>query len=494
MSTDTPNASTHDTSPRTRATTLSALRQKFIEGTYTPTDALTDAQAVITETDQDIHAFLEVFASAEAAAAVATERYEQEGADTPALLGMPLAIKNNILIKGERTTAGSKILEQYTATYDATIISKLRAAGAVFVGGTNMDEFAMGSATENSAFGPTQNPHDQSRVPGGSSGGSAAAVAMGAVPAAIGTDTGGSIRQPASFCGLVGFKPTYGAVSRSGLIAMGSSFDQAGPLTNSVADAELLHTTMAGQDPLDMTTLPPDAYPTVKTKDTYRIGIPRHFLAEGVDADVLAVLDTEITKLTAAGHEVVDIELPLIAKSLPAYYISIFAEVSSNLARYDGMRYGLRVEGDDLLGDYLNSRSAGLGAEVKRRILMGTYVLSAGYYDAFYGKSEAFRDMARAELAEVYQTVDAILLPTAPTPAFKIGELSDPVAVYAQDIFTVPVNLTGIPAISLPVGTVEREGTPLPVGMQYVAPHGGDARLFDIGKRMFDDSPTAESV
>jgi aspartyl-tRNA(Asn)/glutamyl-tRNA(Gln) amidotransferase subunit A len=467
-------------------TTITELRKRFVAGTYTPSEALEDAFAVIKEKDGEIHAFLDVYEDAREEAKRATERYKEEGDAAPALLGIPVAIKNNILIKGKKATAASKMLENYTATYDATVIAKLREAGAIIVGSTNLDEFAMGSSTENSAFGPTKNPLDPARVPGGSSGGSAAAVAMGAVPAALGTDTGGSVRQPASFCGLIGYKPTYGAVSRYGLIAMGSSFDQAGPLTSSVADAELIHNVIAGKDPMDATTIAPDSYPAVPLKDTYTIGVPRHFLAGGVDPDVLAAFEAHIAELTAAGHTVVDVELPLFEKGLAAYYISIPAEVSSNLARYDGMRYGLHVEGESLLDVYENTRAAGFGPEVKRRILLGTYVLSSGYYDAYYAKAEAVRELMREELRSVFVKVDLVLTPATPTPAFLFGAHADPLSLYKEDIFTVPVNLTGVPAISLPGGTVERDGIQLPVGVQYIAPHGGDARLFDIGKKVYD--------
>lgn len=467
--------------------TISELRQKFESGSYTPTDAWQESVDVIQEKDDEVHAYLDVFADAKEAAATATKRYE-EGGELPPLLGVPIAVKNNILIKGKRATAASKILENYEASYDATIIERLRAAGAVFIGATNMDEFAMGSSTENSAYGPTKNPHDTNRVPGGSSGGSAAAVAMGSVPAAIGTDTGGSIRQPASYCGLVGLKPTYGAVSRSGLIAMGSSLDQAGPLTHTVADAEILHNVMAGKDTRDMTTIDEATYPKIETKETYTFGVPRSFLADGIDEDVMREFDAHVEALKAAGHTVVNIELPLFEQGLAAYYIVMPAEVSSNLARFDGMRYGTRKEGEDLLAEYLNSRAEGFGAEVKRRILLGTYVLSAGYYDAYYGKAEAVRVRMRDELNEQFKNVDCILTPTAPTPAFSMGEKSDPLAMYRQDIFTVPVNLTGVPALSLPTGSVERDGVKLPVGVQYIAPHAGEARLFDIGKRMYDDA------
>lgn len=466
--------------------TISELRKQFIAGTYTPLDAYRDMRAAIDARDKEIHAFLDVYDDAEAAAKEATERYTQEGEKAPALLGMPLAIKNNILIKGKRATAASKILEHYVAPYDATVIVRLREAGASFMGGTNLDEFAMGSSTENSAFGVTRNPLDPTRVPGGSSGGSAAAVAMGAAVAALGTDTGGSVRLPASFCGLVGYKPTYGAISRHGLIAMGSSLDQAGSMTHSVADAELLFNIMAGKDTYDATTIIPDTYPEVPLKEKYRVGIPRDFLSEGMDADVLTRFNETIEMLTQAGHDVVDVSLPLMKRGLAAYYIVIPAEVSSNLARYDGVRYGLRVEGDTLLEDYLKTRAAGFGPEVKRRMLLGTYVLSAGYYDAYYGKAEQARELMRREFNEVMKTVDLVMTPTAPTPAFKIGEKADPLAMYLADIFTVPVNLMGVPAISIPAGTVLREGIQLPVGVQYIAPHGGDARLFDIGKRIFD--------
>ena len=465
---------------------IAEMKAAFIAGTFTPTQAVEESLAVIAKKNPDINAFLDVYEDAKEAAKVATEAYKN-GGELPPLLGVPLAIKNNILIKGKRATGASKILEHYTATYDATIIKRLREAGAIFVGSTNMDEFAMGGSTENSAFGVTKNPLDTKRVPGGSSGGSAAAVAMEAVPAAIGTDTGGSVRQPASFCGLVGFKPTYGAVSRFGLMAMGSSLDQAGPLTRTVADAELLHTVMAGLDTNDATTIAPDTYPTLEEKATYTFGVPRSFLKNGVDADVLATFEEHAASLKAQGHTVIDIDLPLFEKGLAAYYIVMPAEVSSNLARYDGIRYGFSAEGKDLLDVYQKSRAQGFGAEVKRRILLGTYVLSSGYYDAYYGKAELVRRKMRQELADVFKTVDIILTPTAPTPAFKIGEQENPLAMYSQDIFTVPVNLTGVPALTFPMGTVSRDDIALPVGVQYIAPLGGDARLFSIGKKIYDE-------
>jgi aspartyl-tRNA(Asn)/glutamyl-tRNA(Gln) amidotransferase subunit A len=473
--------------------TISELRAAYLAGTRTPTQVVTEAFAQIEKMDPEIHAFLAVYKDeALEAAKVATSQYASEGAAAPALLGIPVAVKNNILVKGKPATAASKILENYIASYDATIVMKLKTAGAIIIGATNMDEFAMGGSTEHSAFGPTKNPVDITRVPGGSSGGSAAAVAMGAVPVAIGTDTGGSVRQPASYCGVVGFKSTYGAVSRYGLIAMGSSLDQAGPLTHTVADAELVHTTMAGLDTADATTIATDTYPVVPVKDTYTIGVPRAFLASGVDADVLASFESQLESLKALGHTIVDIELPMFEAGLAAYYIVMPAEVSSNLARFDGIRYGLSEEGADLLAVYENSRATGFGDEVKQRILLGTYVLSSGYYDAYYGKAELVRTKMREELDTVFKTVDIIATPTAPTPAFELGAKEDPISMYRQDIFTVPVNLTGVPAISIPMGTVERGDKSLPVGIQYIGPHSGDARLFDLGKRTYDNTLTTQ--
>jgi len=452
-----------------------------------------DYLAVIKTSDPEIHAFLATYESeALAAAEQATAAYAAGTIADQPLLGVPLAIKNNILIKDQLATAASKMLENYTAIYDATIIERLRAAGAIFIGSTNMDEFAMGGSTESSAFGPTKNPHDLARVPGGSSGGSAAAVAAGMAPAAIGTDTGGSVRQPASYCGLVGHKPTYGAVSRYGLMAMGSSLDQAGPLTHTVADARLLHSVMAGVDPMDATTITDDTYPKVATKDTYTFGVPHGFMADGVDPEVLALFEAHVASLVAAGHSVVDIELPLFEQGLAAYYIVMPAEVSSNLARYDGIRYGHSADGKDLLEVYEQSRAQGFGSEVKRRILLGTHVLSSGYYDAYYGKAQIVRRKMRAELAEVFQSVDMIIMPTAPTPAFKLGEQADPLSMYRQDIFTVPVNLAGVPAISFPMGTVDQGGSLLPVGVQYIAPHAGDERLFDAGMKIYDATLTSK--
>lgn len=425
----------------------------------------------------ELNAFLEIFDADETAIETAQKRID--AGDKSLLVGIPLAIKDNILIQGHIASAASKMLENYTASYDATVITKLREAGALFLGRANMDEFAMGGSTEHSAYGSTKNPIDPTRVPGGSSGGSAAAVAAHMCIAALGTDTGGSIRQPASHTGLVGLKPTYGAVSRSGLIAMGSSLDQAGPLAKSVEDAQILFDAITGIDPLDSTTLPAGLYKNTDTVEKLRIGVPRHLLEKGVDADVLATFDAALAKLEALGHTIVDISLPTSSYALAAYYVVMPAEVSANLARLDGIRYGAAKRGETLLDDYVLSRTEGFGEETRRRILLGTFVLSSGYIDAYYRKAEAARALLRKEYATAFDTCDVVAFPTTPTPAFKFGEKSgDPVAMYLEDVFTVTANLTGTPAISVPMGTVEREGVQLPVGIQFTAPHQGENRLF----------------
>ncbi|MDZ4226202.1 MAG: Asp-tRNA(Asn)/Glu-tRNA(Gln) amidotransferase subunit GatA [Patescibacteria group bacterium] len=433
--------------------------------------------------NKELNAYLEVFDDVEAQAKEADALRQAQGERAHPLLGIPLAIKDNILIEGRIASAASKILEGYIASYDATVIRKLKEAGAVFVGRTNMDEFAHGATTENSAFGPTKNPHDTSRVPGGSSGGSAAAVAANMALGALGTDTGGSIREPASFCGIVGLKPTYGAVSRSGLVAMGSSFDQAGPLAKTVEDAELIFNAIAGHDPLDSTTTDELLYQ--KRAPKKKIGVPRHLLQKGVDEDLLKQFEASLTAYKAQGYEIIDVELPSAGLALASYYILIPAEVSANLARFDGVRYGLSLTGASQWEDYAKTRGEGFGAEARRRIMLGTYVLSAGYYDAYFGKATAARNKLRTEVTAVLESVDAIATPAAPSPAPKLGEkTADPLAMYLLDIFTVTANLTGTPAISLPMGTVEREGKALPVGLQFIAAHGGEATLFSLGKEL----------
>lgn len=432
----------------------------------------------------ELNAYLELFSADEESIARAQERIDTEGHAAPLLCGIPLAMKDNILIEGRIASAASKMLEGYRATYDATITRKLKEAGALFLGRTNMDEFAMGSSTEHSAFGPSKNPIDPARVPGGSSGGSSAAVAGHLALGGLGTDTGGSIRQPAAHTGLVGMKPTYGAVSRSGLIALGSSLDQAGPLAKTVADAKALFETLRGQDPLDATTIADTTYPLPDAKETLRIGVPFHLLEEGLDADVRARFDETLARLAEEGHTIVDVALPTSGYALPAYYVIMPAEASTNLARFDGMRYGLSERGATLLEDYVKSKTAGFGAETIRRILLGTFVLSSGYIDAYYKKAEGARSVLRAEYDAAFASCDVIAFPTTPSPAFVFGGKSDPVSMYLEDVFTVTANLTGMPAISVPMGTVERDGVSLPTGIHFTAPLGADDLLFRIGAKV----------
>ncbi|HEY4528130.1 MAG TPA: Asp-tRNA(Asn)/Glu-tRNA(Gln) amidotransferase subunit GatA, partial [Candidatus Paceibacterota bacterium] len=387
---------------------------------------------------------------------------------------------DNILIKGKMVGAASKILEGYTASYDSAVIKKLREAGAIFLGRTNMDEFAMGSSTENSAYGPTKNPYDESRVPGGSSGGSAAAVAADMALAALGSDTGGSIRQPAAFCGVVGLKPTYGAVSRSGLIAMASSLDQIGPLAKSVRDAEIIFDVIRGRDEKDATSLELEAELPYGSSASKTIGIPKeYFLKEGMDVKVSEKISEATEFLKSQGFGIKEVSLPYTQYALAAYYIVMPAEVSANLARFDGMRYGPREGGKSLLEVYAKTREKGFGTEARRRIILGTYVLSAGYHDAYYGRAQKVRHLIRKDFEDEFKNVDLILTPTTPTLAFKIGEKTeDPLSMYLADIFTVPANLAGVPAISVPFGKVGN----LPVGVQLIAPWFEERRLFEVGK------------
>ncbi len=398
------------------------------------------------------------------------------------LTGIPYAVKDNILVENHIASAGSKILSNYTASYNATVIEKLNAAGAICIGRTNMDEFAMGSSTENSAYGVTKNPVDMLRVPGGSSGGSAAAVAMDGALFALGSDTGGSIRQPAAFCGIVGMYPTYGCVSRYGAIAMGSSLDQIGPFTKNVRDAEIVLDCISGNDPMDATTLSVETRAKLAEKKSGKvIGVPRHLLElDGIDAQVKENFNQSIEKLKNAGYEIRDIQLPNAHLGLAAYYIVMPAEVSSNLSRYDGMRYGVQKRGTDLLETYLKSRHDGFGPETRRRVMLGTYVLSAGYYDAYYNKALKVREVIKQDFKKAFDAgVDAVLVPTTPTTAFKPGEKSDPLSMYLADIFTVTANLTHMPAISVPSG---KDTNGLPFGIQFTADEGREKVLFDIAK------------
>jgi aspartyl-tRNA(Asn)/glutamyl-tRNA(Gln) amidotransferase subunit A len=432
----------------------------------------------IEERNPEVGAYLEVFDDVKAQAEIADQKIAR--GEGTALTGIPLGIKDNILIEGKSVSAASKMLQGYRATYDATVISKLKEAGSVFLGRTNMDEFAMGSSTEHSVYGKTSNPYDLTRVPGGSSGGSAAAVAMDGAVAALGSDTGGSVRQPASFCGLVGLKPTYGSVSRSGLIAMGSSLDVIGTLTRCVEDAQILFEGIRGKDALDATSHAGGELPA----EGKRIGVPRSFLSKGLDDDVRARFEESLTALKERGYSIIDVDLPSLSHALATYYIIMPAEASTNLARFDGVKYGLHQEGKTLLEDYLLSRGEGFGKEVQRRIMLGTYVLSHGYYDAYYTKAQEARARMRQDLAEVFETVDVLATPTTPTPAFTFGAKKDPLSMYLEDIFTVPANIAGIPALSVPMGEVIREGVNLPIGLQFMGPHNGEAALFAMGKAL----------
>ena len=436
----------------------------------------------IEEQDNNVHAFLEVFDDALAQADEA-DRKIAGGVDLP-LLGIPVAIKDNMLMEGKRATAGSKILEGFVAPYDSTVVKKLKDAGAIILGRTNMDEFAMGSSTESSAYGVTKNPHDSSRVPGGSSGGSAAAVAANFVLAALGSDTGGSIRQPAAFCGVVGLKPTYGRVSRSGLIALASSLDQIGPFAKTASDAEILHEVLKGRDPLDSTTISEEMYPS-RRKFSKVIGVPRAFVgSEGIDDSVRNNFREVVKKFKSLGYEVRDVELPHIKYSLATYYIIMPAEASSNLARFDGVKYGLHRDGKDVIEDYFKTRGEGFGKEARRRIILGAYVLSSGYYDEYYGSALKMKRLITEELNETFGEIDLILTPTTPTPAFKLGEkTTEPLLMYLADIFTVPANIAGLPSISLPSGLA---GT-LPLGILLTAGLGREDNLFTAGKEFLGE-------
>lgn len=427
----------------------------------------------------ELHAVLEFFD--EPGRIVKAQKMIDDGT-SHLLTGIPYMVKDNILIDGHIASASSKMLENYKAAYSATVIEKLDAVGAIPIGRTNMDEFAMGSSTENSAFGVTKNPHDMTRVPGGSSGGSAAAVAADMCLFALGTDTGGSIRQPAAFCGIVGMHPTYGAVSRYGAIAMGSSLDQIGPLAKNVSDAQIVFDTIKGEDKMDATTLSSETKKTLSEKKSGKvIGVPRHLLEmEGIDASVKKNFDESVEKLKNAGYEIRNIQLPNAHLGLAVYYIIMPAEVSSNLGRYDGMRYGLRAPAKDLLQTYMQSREVGFGPETRRRIMLGTYVLSAGYYDAYYTKALKVRELIKQDFEKVFANgVDAVLTPTTPTTAFKPGEKTDPLSMYLADIFTVTANLAQMPAISIPSGV---DGNNLPFGIQFTANPGREDVLFEVAK------------
>lgn len=467
--------------------TIKKVHDSFIKGEYTALELATAYLEQIKKSDKNIHAYLEVFSDVLEQAKVADKKIK-DGTST-LLTGIPIAIKDNILIKGRKASSASKILEDYIATYDATVIKKLKEEGVVFIGRTNMDEFAMGGSTENSAYGPTKNPYDLNRVPGGSSGGSAAAVAGNMALVALGSDTGGSIRQPASFCGLIGLKTTYGKVSRYGVMAMGSSLDQIGPFGKNVGDTQIIFNAIKGQDKMDSTTLL-NTNEDKQNKNKFKIGIPKDLLnIGGLDKDVIKNFEESINKLKKLGHEVVDIQLPNLKYSLAVYYVIVPAEVSSNMARYDGMRYGKRISGATGIEDYFLSRQAGLGKEVKRRIIIGTYVLSSGYYDAYYNKANIVRELIKKDYINAFKDVDIIATPTAPGVAFKIGEkVNDPLQMYLEDIFTVPINLAGVPAISVPSGVKNIDGNDLPIGIQFIADNNMEDKLFYVSKSFLGEN------
>ncbi|MDP2637039.1 MAG: Asp-tRNA(Asn)/Glu-tRNA(Gln) amidotransferase subunit GatA [bacterium] len=434
--------------------------------------------SAIREKDQRIHAFLEVTENLMLEQAAAVDKKIESKEKLGVLAGVPCAVKDAILVKGVRATAGSRMLENYTAPYDATVIEKLKKADTLLVGKTNMDEFGMGASTENSAFGVTKNPLDEERVPGGSSGGSAASVAAGEAVIALGEDTGGSIRLPASFCGLVGLKPTYGAVSRNGVIALASSFDQVGPFAKTVADAEILFNAIRGKDPMDSTSVESPNENWKLKIENLRIGVPKEYFGEGLDPEVKSVVTGMLSKLEEQGAKLVEVSIPHIPFALAAYYVINMSEASANLARYDGIRYGFSKTGNTLLETYLESRGEAFGAEVKRRIMLGTYALSAGYYDAYYIKAQKVRTLLKQDFEKALEKTDVVAGPVSPFLPFKIGErMQDPLAMYLVDIYTVSANLTALPALAVPAGNAGN----LPVGLQLMAPAFEENLLFKAG-------------
>ena len=462
--------------------TVDAARTAVLEKQATANELVDAYYARIDAEDPAIGAYLTLSKERAYQQARRIDEMADRGDPLPPLAGVPIAVKDVFVTKGLRTTAGSKMLENFIAPYDATVVARLEEAGAIILGKTNCDEFAMGSSNENSGFRPVRNPHDHTRVPGGSSGGSAAAVAAGMATASLGSDTGGSIRQPAAFCGVVGLKPTYGRVSRYGLIAFASSLDHVGPFGRTVKDVAILLQQIAGRDPLDSTSADvpvPNYLEHVGQPLTgLKVGMPREYFGEGLDPEVWAAMEVALQELARAGCEIVPISLPHTEYAIPTYYVVATAEASSNLARYDGVRYGIRAESKTLSEMYRRTRDAGFGAEVKRRIMLGTYVLSAGYYDAYYLKAQRVRSLLARDFDEAFAAVDVIVTPTTPTPAFKLGEKSDdPLAMYLADIFTVTADLVGNPGISIPCGK-SKDG--LPIGLQLLGKHFDEATVLRV--------------
>lgn len=463
--------------------TINEVQEKLKSGTVSSMELARDFFKTINEKDADIHAYLETSEEAALKQAEEIDARIERGEDTGVLGGVPLAIKDNILTRDFKCTAGSRILENYQAPYDATVIQKLRDAGAVILGKTNLDEFAMGSSTENSAYGPTRNPLDLARVPGGSSGGSAAAVASEMCIASLGSDTGGSIRQPAAFCGVVGFKPTYGAVSRYGLIAMASSLDQIGPITSCVKDARIVFDVIRGKDRMDATSL--DVEPGIWNLEsrTLRVGVPKEYFGGGIDKEVKEAVLCAIKKYEENGAQIKEVSLPHTDYGLAVYYIIMPSEVSANLARYDGIRYGVSKLSGDLTEVYMRTRMEGFGKEVRRRIMVGTHALSSGYYDAYYVKAQKVRALIKSEFDKAFTDTDVIMTPATPTLPFKFEEKTkDPVSMYLSDIFTVGANLAGLPAITLPCSWVNHEGSKLPISFQIIGAQKEDYKVLGVAE------------
>jgi len=461
--------------------TVSEIRERLANSQTTAQAIAKSALKSAEGLQRDLNAFLQIDREGALKRAKVIDESDQSQLQT--LAGVPLAIKDNICVRGMQTSCGSKILGDYHPPYDATVIERLQKAGAVIIGKTNCDEFAMGSSNENSAFGPVKNPWDLERVPGGSSGGSAAAVAAGIVPVALGSDTGGSVRQPASLCGVVGLKPTYGRNSRYGLVAFASSLDQVGILGRSTQDVATVLSVIAGRDPHDATTadVPVPDYVAALTGDVknLRLGFPRALFGEGLDAEVRASVEQAIEEYRKLGAEIVEVELPRAKYCIAVYYIIATAEASSNLARFDGVRYGFRAEDTpELRQMYRKTRDEGFGAEVKRRIMLGTYVLSAGYYDAYYRKAQQVRTLLKEDFRKAFSSCDAIITPTSPTPAFRLGEkVDDPLSMYLNDVYTVTANLAGVPGINVPCGLSSEN---LPIGFQLLGPYWSESNLFKL--------------
>ena len=458
------------------------IKKEYIRGENTPS-ADTNASFARIEAAEDLNIFISTRAESACQEARAADQAFSEG-NPGRLSGMTIAIKDSIAVAGELLTCGSRILKDFISPYDATVIARLREAGAVILGKTNQDEFAMGSSNENSYFGAVHNPWDVERVPGGSSGGSAAAVAAGLVHAALGSDTGGSVRQPAAFCGVVGLRPTYGRFSRYGLVAFASSMDQIGPMARSVEDAALISEVAAGVDPHDSTSIdqpvPEYSKEMMRGVEGMKVGLPKEYFAEGLDSEIRERIDFTVSELKKAGVQFCEISMPHTDYAIACYYIICTAEASSNLARYDGARYGYRSDNaEELLETYKHSRGEGFGTEVKRRIMLGTYVLSAGYYEAYYQRAQKVRRLITQDFIDAFDEVDLIIAPVTPTTAFKIGEkIDDPLQMYLSDIYTAPSSIAGIPGISVPVGFDKRG---LPIGMGIMAPHFGEADIFKMG-------------